>query len=66
MAMYLAVAVAVGLLMGRLIERPALAVRDRLFPARASVPPVAAPAAEPEPAERPAAPERVGRLTGLS
>lgn len=43
MALYVGLSVVVGMTMGRLIERPALALRDRLFPPRAEPAPPDAP-----------------------
>jgi hypothetical protein len=37
MAFYVAMAVAVGAIMAKLVEIPMLSLRDRLFPARASI-----------------------------
>ena len=38
MGTYLALAIGVGVLLGKLIEMPALRIRDRLFPAAAPAP----------------------------
>jgi peptidoglycan/LPS O-acetylase OafA/YrhL len=48
MTIYVALAVAAGVVMGRLVERPALRLRDRLFPDRLGVPPLAGPATPPD------------------
>jgi peptidoglycan/LPS O-acetylase OafA/YrhL len=43
MSAFLVLSVVLGVVMGRLVERPALAMRDRLFPARADGPAAARP-----------------------
>jgi peptidoglycan/LPS O-acetylase OafA/YrhL len=54
-AMYLAASVGLGVVMGRLIERPFLALRDRLFPSRTGAPAFGASAVGAQaPAVRPA------------
>jgi len=60
---YLAASIGLGVFMGRLVEGPALAWRDRHFPSRSPAPPLSL---APEPGRRPEREDREGEALDLS